>query len=1008
MPTSYFVDEVRVALLDDDCNASWPRRTSDTTLSVTGGSEKGSYSDTEYASSRSSLTGSDITAVSTFLPSHHKHAPALVLGEGKRPLLRHRKTIIILVVLAISSFGLYSLVGTRFDRFVQSRSPSDPVTPQSSSTSSPFSEISLYDTDKTNEIDPSRTLPPSVLPFDLHHDEVIDTTLKAPSASARNRRRLYTVPAQAPLLESESCLDQWISHGSVCDKLQDVYTKRPELSSIDILYTWVNGSDWRHSSAKWMHAFRPKGRWQEYVEGDLYPTSNAVAAKAGPVQVVANWHKRDMAIESRFRDHEELRYAMRSAAKHLQGLKTIHIVAPDYSAPYSVQPDQQSRKLSRRSSPFRLDAEGLAKAFRGLPSQLRRLQGLATDRFKTQEGQVREGQVPQWLSTSTSSNVHAGEAAEVLVTTPASTTRAGPEVRLHHDWNTFRDNWLITAPSTEEEEQHRTDYRRLALPTFNSMAVESMMGDEPGLGENFVYANDDFFFLDDASVSDIISPLYGPVFRIDPNLSVDGRKSPKPAVGEWAALWHTNWLLDQRFGTRSRPYTIHVQKSFSKSLLLEARLAWAAEHARLGLTRFRTGGDNIVTHFLAYYNTIERHREALLWSFFLLRLDQDGDGQVSGHEWQAALIQMGLSREQVETAITPAADEYAVVDLRVNVNLPKRLTLATQSVNGALMKAGWPVPLNTRYVFSSQDGYPLAELSEDVIISDQIHQSAHGKYATSAKRSEKLIADWPDFVNEPSQHVWADNRFERTACTMDLGRCLTKNFPVGGTNTSWEQVFKQMAFADPECGDCLIQHLTGQSGERGFGAFLPSVDRVVGQDVGAARVDGLGLGDVPHLPLATSWNATGPAKDGELEASCFSLSCVLASSGYGAGSSLRHFASKLIQRYSYVIGNSPVQFRQLETLPEAALAFLSLDESLQQPSALEQLGQQSAEAEADRSNKDPTFSAKLLDSQTRINDKRPVFVCINDDIRERWVKLVGERLTQWLAKTWPDKQPWEV
>lgn len=46
-----------------------------------------------------------------------------------------------------------------------------------------------------------------------------------------------------------------------------------------------------------------------------------------------------------------------------------------------------------------------------------------------------------------------------------------------------------------------------------------------------------------------------------------------------------------------------------------ARGGWRA------LNPFCNGGNNIVSHFLAYYNTIERHREALLQCFFMLKLD---------------------------------------------------------------------------------------------------------------------------------------------------------------------------------------------------------------------------------------------------------------------------------------------------------------------------------------------------------------------------------------------------
>nr|QBH67505.1 hypothetical protein UE_1439 [Ustilago esculenta] len=909
--------------------------------------------------------------------------------------------------------------------------------------------------------------PEEVLPFYLHHSDTVISSTPAPAPSALNRRQLDSLPTQRHLFDKQECVEAWISDGTVCDTLESIFRKRPELTNVDIVYTWVNGSDWRHSSAKWMHGYRPTGHWQDYVEEDLFPSSSTSDSSKQPSSAPARrrllpeaqheghlklTRRSGAAIQSRFRDHEELRYSMRSAAKHLHGLSTIHIVAPDFSAPYHIQPgahkpvqpgkmrsmwNKITAPLRRRGAsqpPFVLNVNRLKEGFVGLPSQLRRVQGLGTDRFTTDEGQIREGQVPQWLSVLNSSHVLAGQEASTAGATWSSTSfpeslsklfssasspisgEAPPKVRLHHDWNAFTDNWLVTEPLTAEERKRRDDYRRAGLPTFNSMAIESMLGDQPGLNDNFIYSNDDFFFMDDASTGDITSPFYGPVLRLDYNLVVKGKRSPDTTPGEWSSLWHTNWLLDQRFGQRSRPYIQHVHKSFSKSLLHETRMGWAHEHARIGLNRFRNGGDNLVTHFLTYYNMVERHREALLWSFFMLRLDRDGDGVVSSEqELPSALMQMGLTKDQIATMEAATTQSNATQPrhvFSVIVKLAKRTTLAQDSANAALVKAGWPVPLKSRYAFTSQDGYPLGDISDQVIyrrneprMERRTAMFAPGPDFGSTIRGVNGYFGWPDFVDDASLHPnneWYNRRFDRPACELDLDRCLVRPFGevLQRGKLGWEEVFKRFAYADVGCGDCLIQHLVGQSGERGLSAFLPPAERVY---QGATEERARYSNPVPHLPLTSVWDADSLQVDAafEPEKPCFTVACVLANSGYGTNTPLRQFASKLIQRYAYTIAESPLRFNQLETQYNSLKAMTSLQESMLRPSALETFQQEQAgDAGAE--------AGAWLSSQRKVDSDRPVFACINDDITDRWVEFVGNEFTQWMGKMWPEKQAWEL
>ncbi|TKY86048.1 hypothetical protein EX895_004873 [Sporisorium graminicola] len=989
-----------------------------------------------------SASESSETLVGTLF-NHHlaslkNKLPSVLAGKGYKKLasdeyppfsrrIAHRKKFIYGLLLAAIFLGIG---GRSLHRAYRAASKANAFC----KTADPFC-LSLHDDDSLQDASISiPTLPrpehpvrpEDILPVDLHHKDTFKLAPYAPPLSATNRRQLDTIPSQRFMLDKPECVEAWVAHGEVCQALHGVYRQRPDLTSVDLLYSWVNGSDLRHSSAEWMHAYRPDGRWQEYVEQDLFPSESSSAGLSAPK------HRRSLdkaAVDSRFRDHQELRFSMRSAVKHLQGLSTIHIVAPDFSAPYHLQPsashpskDDGARfrlfTLKQRRStqpPFWLDVNKLKDAFLGLPSQLRRVQGLGTDRFTTDEGQMREGQVPQWLSLANTTDVLAGQEAATAVSTSSTSS---PRVRLHHDWNAFRDNWLVTEALTADERTQRNDYRRAALPTFNSMAVEAMLGDQPGLHDNFVYSNDDFFFLDDVSSGDVSSPLFGPVLRLDPNLMVDGKQSPKAGTGEWPSLWHTNWLLDQRFGQRRRPYIQHVHKSFSKTLLQETRMGWAHEHSRVALNRFRNGGDNIVSHFLTYYNVIERHREALLWSFFMLKLDEDGDGLVSANELEQTMSQMGLTAEQSASTLAASAER----SLTVPVRLTKRTTLKQDTANAALVQSGWPVPLKSRYVFSSQDGYPLAELSSQVIMrrrsEPQMERRVFNAEASKSAKEKRDLGNfygWPDFVDERKSapdNNWFNHRFERPACELDLDQCLVKPFAplLQSGKLEWEQVFKQFAYADGACGDCLIHHLVGQSGQRGLGAFLPAAQRTFqGEMQESARFSN----PVPHLPLTSVWNASLSETDAAFEAEqpCFSVSCVLASSGFGRGTPLRLFASQLIQRYAYTIADTPLKFERLETQYNSAETMQRLEQSMKRPSALERFAnvvlkqqQQQGQTQGEPSKEAGAWVA----SQRSVDAERPAFACINDDITTRWVQDVGTEFTSWMGRMWPDKQRWEL
>lgn len=71
---------------------------------------------------------------------------------------------------------------------------------------------------------------------------------------------------------------------------------------------------------------------------------------------------------------------------------------------------------------------------------------------------------------------------------------------------------------------------------------------------------------------------------------------------------------------------------------------------------------------------------------------------------------------------------------------------------------------------------------------------------------------------------YRDERDDLPICTLDLVDCFGEDFlstSISAKDVSVDATFKRIAFEKPQCGDCLISLLVGQSGEKGLEAFLP-------------------------------------------------------------------------------------------------------------------------------------------------------------------------------------------
>lgn len=225
---------------------------------------------------------------------------------------------------------------------------------------------------------------------------------------------------------------------------------------------------------------------------------------------------------------------------------------------------------------------------------------------------------------------------------------------------------------------------------------------------------------------------------------------------------------------------LYGKRNLRRSLLfflsfLTGRLSdLAFSPSQTSQSRFRGSSDEFQLPFLATHFVIERHREALLWSFFVARCDQDHDGTLTLGERQRMLVELGFRPE--------AADEP------VPGYFPIRTTIAG---NDALFaRAGLVTPLATATSFDARDGFAF------------------------------FFADDRDLYPKSTWPLRAASMGRDVVCTLNVTECLGPGF-LTAASVSTNDAFRALAFERPKCGDCAILLLVEKSGERGLSAFLP-------------------------------------------------------------------------------------------------------------------------------------------------------------------------------------------
>lgn len=177
------------------------------------------------------------------------------------------------------------------------------------------------------------------------------------------------------------------------------------------------------------------------------------------------------------------------------------------------------------------------------------------------------------------------------------------------------------------------------------------------------------------------SPAFGVVLRFSPNLLVEAVESPaRNAAGEWGPLQFSNWLLNQRFGRRKRPYVTHIPKVMCRAHFAEASSIWSKEFLETSEHRFR-GGRDVYTAFLLTHLVVERSREIMLWSWIVGTIGADDD------TW---------GTEETEKAWKILGGDESSEE--VHVTLLQRTTLSPERLESLFQEAGEEPPKETEYL----------------------------------------------------------------------------------------------------------------------------------------------------------------------------------------------------------------------------------------------------------------------------------------------------------------------
>ncbi|KAI0597601.1 hypothetical protein F4775DRAFT_559867 [Biscogniauxia sp. FL1348] len=340
-----------------------------------------------------------------------------------------------------------------------------------------------------------------------------------------------------------------------------------------------------------------------------------------------------------------------------------------------------------------------------------------------------------------------------------------------------RPDWLKDDEATNKHVEvlsHESFFRdqdRECLPTFNSLSIESQIYMTPSSTDKLVALSDDMFLGMPHAASDFYSPLFGHTMGFKPdhyNVKKIGAKDDIPSFGEKPFIYYTSYLLNHRFGNRDRRAQAHFGHSVSRAVVREAMASFPKPSAKGTCERFR--GESrfqIYPWYAAFHYSIERFREALLWSFIMSRSDANSDGYI---DW--------TERQHLLGAVKPGWQQLAAKDPSRPAPEPRDRDRMYYKLPDILQKAGLQPPkVNINVLWTSLDG---PEMTRNVKCTDF--------------NIDKCLGD-----------SFASPMSDATSVNPDFAAST---------------VFSRLSYQHPKCGDCLIKFLLA-SAPRGLEPMLP-------------------------------------------------------------------------------------------------------------------------------------------------------------------------------------------